>query len=93
MFERLADLETEFEDLQARLGDPELLADHLRRYRTAYLRTDERRDLSARVQELATAHRRAARLEGPLPTTPRWGRRPPVAARPTPPPDEQLRLV
>ncbi len=72
---------------------PELLADHLQRYRTAYLPADERRDLSARVQELAAKHRRASRLGGDLPTTPRWRRREALAARPTPAHDDQLRLI
>jgi DNA repair photolyase len=37
---------------------PDLLADHLIRYRGAYLTADARRDLSARIQELAAHHRR-----------------------------------
>lgn len=72
---------------------PELLADHLRRYRTAHLPTDARRDLSARVQELAAKHRRADQLEGDLPPTPRWRRRQAATARSTAPREDQLRLL
>ncbi len=72
---------------------PELLADHLQRYHTAYLPADDRRDLSARVQELAAKHRRALRLDGDLPTTPRWRRREAAAPRRSPIRDDQLRLV
>ena len=72
---------------------PELLADHLVRYRTAYLAADERRDLSARIQELSAHHRRQANLTGDLPTTPRWRRREaPVASQP-PKREDQLRLL
>lgn len=72
---------------------PELLADHLMRYRTAYLASDERRDLSARVQELAAHHRRQANLAGGLPTTPRWSRREALVSTQTPPREDQLRLI
>ena len=39
---------------------PGLVADHLIRYRGSYLAADARRTLSARVQELASSHRRRA---------------------------------
>ncbi len=72
---------------------PELVADHLMRYRTTYLPSDERRDLSAHVQELAAQHRRRANLVGALPTTPRWRRREMPVATQTPPREDQLRLI
>ena len=70
---------------------PELLPDHLRRFRTAYQPDDERRTLAARVQELAATHRRQANLPAGLPLTPRWQRRLPPPPRP--PVDDQLRLL
>jgi DNA repair photolyase len=55
---------------------PELLDDHERRYRGAYLPVDERRSVSARVQEFATLHRRRAGRPARPPSHPR---RPPQA--------------
>ena len=76
-----------------RTAYPELLPDHLQRYRTAYLPDDERRGLSAQIQELAARHRRQAHLAGALPTSPRWRRRDPPRVTPEPGRDEQLRLM
>jgi DNA repair photolyase len=73
---------------------PGLVADHLTRYRGAYLSAAARRELSARVQELASSHRR--RTGG----APRRSARTAAERRPRPdPPDaggldqRQLRLI
>jgi DNA repair photolyase len=73
---------------------PGLVADHLLRYRGAYLSADARRELSARVQELASSHRRRAGVapRGGARTTAR--RRPPVDPPETGGLDQpQLRLI
>jgi DNA repair photolyase len=72
---------------------PELVADHLQRYRSSYLPDDQRRGLAGRVQELAAKHRRAAQLAGGLPTTPRWRRRDPPAPVDRPARLDQLQLL
>ncbi len=73
---------------------PELVDDHTQRYLGAYLPSGERRDLSARVQELAARHRRAQRNDGRgLPTTPRWRRREVPVSPPPAAMDDQLRLI
>lgn len=72
---------------------PELVPDHARRYRTAYLPAGVRRDLSASVQELAAKHRRATLGAGGLPTTPRWRPRTSDPTPPAPPGNDQLRLI
>lgn len=72
---------------------PGLVPDHLIRYRGAYLAADARRLLSARVQELASSHRRRAGVAGRGGARMASQRRPRVA-----PPDvdgdqPQLRLI
>ena len=70
MFERLADLETEFFDLQARLGDPELLADQPRytaanrRYRELEAIVTRHQRLIARQDDLMVARELFADSEG-----------------------------
>ncbi len=75
---------------------PELVDDHRRRYRGAYLAGEERRDLSGRVQELAAAHRRRTGIR-PRALGPRRPLRQPAspvdARRAAPVEDAQLRLV
>jgi DNA repair photolyase len=73
---------------------PDLVADHLVRYRGAYLATQARRELSARVQELASRHRRRAgappRSRGRAVLERRRRAEPAGESRPD---DPQLRLI
>ena len=71
---------------------PDLLPDHMRRFRTSYQPDDDRRTLAARVQELAATHRRQANRVGGLPRTPRRQRPAPDPAHSTRA-EDQLRLL
>jgi peptide chain release factor 1 len=70
MLERLEELEREFADVEARLGDPELLADQpryqdvARRYRELEAIVGRTRELRQRTEDLDTAKEMLTDLEG-----------------------------
>ncbi len=70
MLERLAELEREFEDVEARLADPELIADQpryqevARRYRELEAIVERTRKLRQRTEDLDTAKELVTELDG-----------------------------
>jgi peptide chain release factor 1 len=70
MLERLAELEREFEDVEARLADPELIADQpryqevTRRYRELEAIVERTRKLRQRTEDLDTAKELVTELDG-----------------------------
>jgi peptide chain release factor 1 len=70
MLERLRDLEREFDDVEARLADPQLIADQARyqqvtkRYRELEQLVTRSRELRQRTEDLETAKEMLSDLDG-----------------------------
>jgi peptide chain release factor 1 len=70
MLDRLADLEREFDEVEARLADPELIADQARyqevtkRYRELEALVTRSRELRQRTEDLETAKEMLSELDG-----------------------------